>query len=73
MTELWTVADAVQFLDPAMDAHEVRAMISLLRVPARGVLRAGYSAGRPPRSYAVHDLLRAHAAVIDARRLLTSD
>jgi len=65
--DAWTPEQAAQLLDPPMDVREVRAMIALLGVPARGLLRSGYAGGRPPRTYGVDDLLTAHAIVIHAR------
>lgn len=61
----WTVAEAVEQLDPPMDEAEVRAMVLLYQVPVLGHRRGR---GRPADEYDQPALLRAHAAVIAHRR-----
>lgn len=65
--ELWTAGDAARILDPPMTSREVRLMVALFGVPVRGVLRTGYSAGKPPRVFSSLDILNAHAIVMNTR------
>ncbi|MCK2214270.1 hypothetical protein MF672_010775 [Actinomadura sp. ATCC 31491] len=61
----WTIADAVDQLDPPLTEAEVRALVLLYQVPVREQRR---TRGRPADAYDQPALLRAHAAVIAYRR-----
>lgn len=70
---LWTINDAAALLDPPMTVDELRHMIRLFHIPARGRLRPGYATGRPPNLFAARDLLDAHALVIKERSRLNTE
>lgn len=67
---LWTINDAAALLDPPMNVDEIRRMVQLFRIPARGRLRPGYAIGRPPNLFAARDLLDVHALVVKERSRL---
>jgi hypothetical protein len=60
----WTIAEAVEWLDPPLNDAEARALVLLFAVPVRGQRRGR---GRPVPEYDQPAILRAHAAVIAVR------
>jgi hypothetical protein len=65
MSAGWTVAEAVEWLDPPLADAEVRALVLLFAVPVLGQRRGR---GRPVPEYDQPAILRAHAAVIAIRQ-----
>lgn len=64
--DMWTVDEAAGILDPPLTTFEIRSMINLMGILPAGT-RTGRGAGRPPAQYPATVLMRAHAAIIDAR------
>lgn len=62
MTDLWTVEDAADLLDPAMTAEQVRALVKAAGIQPAGHRRTGRR-GRPAEAYDAEVILRAHAAL----------
>jgi hypothetical protein len=67
MSAGWTIAEAVEWLDPSFGEDEVRALVLLFAVPVLGQ-RRGHGRGRPVPEYDQPAILRAHAAVIAVRQ-----
>jgi hypothetical protein len=62
----WTIAEAVEWLDPPLADAEVRALVLLFAVPVLGQRRSN-GRGRPVPEYDQPAIMRAHAAVIAVR------
>lgn len=59
---LWSVADAVELLDPPMTRRQIRALITLADIRPVGTRSAGRLGGRPAYVYDAHAIQRAHRA-----------
>lgn len=68
----WTIEEAAEQLHPPMGAAEVRALITVFRIPVIGYRRTG-GRGRPAPEYSQSIVLMAHAIVVGATPTLRTD